>query len=82
MGLCFVLQRITRSNNRASFYSAFALNIKASCFMPVIPQIRSKMPVFLVVYLFYLIIITIYLFIFFLGGGGGDFFVLFLLLLL
>ena len=40
VGLCFVLQRITRSINRASFYSSFALSIKASCFMPVIPQRR------------------------------------------
>ena len=73
VGLCFVLQKITRTNNRASFYSDFALNIKASCFMPVIPQIRSKMPVFLVVvvYLFssYYYYLFIY-FIFFWGGGA------------
>ena len=81
MGLCFVLQRITRTNNRASFYSAFALNIKASCFnasnttegTEEISDHGSKMPVFLVVvvYLFYLIIITI--FFFWWGGGGGAF---------
>ena len=67
VGFYFGLQKITRTKNRASFNSAFALNIKAIIY-------ANNTTYFI---LFHFIII----FFFFWGGGGGGFFLLSLLLL-
>ena len=54
------VQKITRTKNRASFYSAFALNIKAIFY-------ANNTTYFISFYYYYQ-----FYFIFFLGGGGGG----------
>ena len=67
VGFYFGLQKITKTKNRASFNSAFALNIKAIFYANNTTYFISLLLLLLLLLLF--IYLFIYLFIFFFGRG-------------